>query len=185
MVEPLLRLDIVWDTYRENSLKEQTRQNRGSGTPIKVENDTKLPANWKNFLRCNNNKDSLFKLLAVAIQEFQFSSHKQVISTYEQKVVASPIACINVSELNCTHEEADTRLLFHAKHLHDNKLKKVLIQATDTDVVVIAIAVSSMLKDWELWVAFGHRNKLSYIPCHLLRCNLGNDASRDYYFSMH
>ena len=86
MLEPVLRLDVVWDMYIENSLKAQTRQNRGAGTPMKVEKDTlKLPSNWKNVLRCDKTKDSLFKLLAVAIQEFQFSSHKQVISTYEKQ----------------------------------------------------------------------------------------------------
>lgn len=178
MVEPVLRLDVVWDTYKENSLKQQARQNRGSGTPMKIEKDTKLPANWKNFLRCDKNKESLFKLLAIAIKEFQFSSHKQVISTFEQTVVSSPITRADVSELNCTHEEADTRLLFHAKHIHDKGLKKILIQATDTDVVVIAITVSSLLEDSEIWVAFGHGNQLRYIPCHLISSTLGTDASR-------
>ena len=74
---------------------------------MKVEKDTlKLPSNWKNVLRCDKTKDSLFKLLAVAIQEFQFSPHKQVISTYENKVLLSPITCTDASELYCTHEEA-------------------------------------------------------------------------------
>ena len=45
MLQSVHRLDVVWDTYVNNSLKEQTRQNRGSGTPIKVENATKLPSN--------------------------------------------------------------------------------------------------------------------------------------------
>ena len=117
MLEPVLRLDIVWDTYIANSLKEQTRQNRGSGTPMKVEQNTRLPANWKDFLRSNRNKEALFNLLAVAIQECEFSSHKQVISTFGQNALSSPIE-YDVTEFYCTHEEADTRLLFHAKHLY-------------------------------------------------------------------
>ena len=49
MAEAEPSLDVVWDSYRENSLKEQTRQNRESVTPMKVENDTKLPENLKNL----------------------------------------------------------------------------------------------------------------------------------------
>ena len=32
----------------------------------------------------------------------------------------------------------------------------MMIHATDTDVVVLAIAVSSVLHGCEIWVAFGH-----------------------------
>ena len=181
MLEPVLRLDIVWDTYIANSLKEQTRQNRGSGAPMKVEQNTRLPANWKDCLRSNRNKEALFNLLAVAIQECEFSSHKQVISTFGQNALSSPIG-YDVSELYCTHEEADTRLLFHAKHLYEKGFRKILIQATDTDVVVIAIAASSVLQDCELWVAFGHGIKLRYIPCHLLSSGLGIDAAKGLLF---
>ena len=52
-----------------------------------------------------------------------------------------------------------------------------MIHATDTDVVVLAIAVSSVLKDCKIWVAFGHGSKLRYIPCHLISAELGNDAT--------
>jgi len=52
-----------------------------------------------------------------------------------------------------------------------------MIHATDTDVVVLAIAVSSVLKDCEIWVAFGHGSKLRYVPFHLISAELGNGAS--------
>ena len=172
MLEPVLRLDLVWDRYLENSLKTQTREDRGSGTLMKVGKDFRLPANWKNFLRSDQNKHSLFKLLAKAIQEFQFPQHKQVITSFEEKVLSSPITMTGLQELQCKHEEADTRLLFHTKHIIDQGMEKVLIQATDTDVVVIATAVAHTL-DCELWVAFGHGDKVQFIPCHLLSSKLG------------
>ena len=111
------RVDIIWDVYRENSFKSQTRKNRGSGAPIRVEHDTKIPTSWKDFLRNDSNKDSLSKLLAKAIQGHQFPSCKVVVSTLKDKAVSSPI--IDLSQLSCTHEEADTRLLFHVNHLFD------------------------------------------------------------------
>ena len=68
------------------------------------------------------------------------------------------------------------------KYLKEKGFKKILIQATDTDVVVIAIAVSSVLQNCENWVAFGHGNNLRYIPCHLLSSGLGTDASKGLLF---
>ena len=52
-----------------------------------------------------------------------------------------------------------------------------MIHATDTDVVVLAIAVSSVLQDCEIWVAFDHGSKLRFIPCHLIAAKLGNAGS--------
>ena len=48
-----------------------------------------------------------------------------------------------------------------------------MVDATDTGVVVIAVAVSSILQNCEVWIAFGHDNKLR----HLIANKLGTDAS--------
>ena len=80
-----------------------------------------------------------------------------MISTHDKNAVSSPVA-EHVSELLCRHEEADTRLLFHASYCvrHGYKVVMVHVGLTDTDVVVIAIAVSSVSRDCEIWTAFGH-----------------------------
>ena len=135
MLQDVFRVDIVWDVYREDSLKAQTRRNRGA-------NNTSIPANWRNFLRVDANKDALFRLLASAIQEFQPPIGKKIISTLGQNAVSSPIS--DISDLCCIYEEADTRLLFHASHSFHDGFSKMMIHATDTDVVVLAIAVSSV-----------------------------------------
>ena len=51
--------DVLRDVYRKDSLKTQTRQKRGYGKHIKVDNDTVIPSNWKDFLSCDENKDNL------------------------------------------------------------------------------------------------------------------------------
>ena len=142
--------------YRENSLKSQTCKKCGSGAPIRVEHDTKIQTSWRDFLRNDSNKDSLSKLLANAIQCHQFPSCKVVMSTL--KDVSSPI--IDLSQLPCMHEEADTRLLFYVNHLFDKGFKKFMTQATDSDVVVISLAMCSILPDCEIWVSFGHGKRL-------------------------
>ncbi len=113
MLQDVVRIDVVWDTYMEDSLKAQTQMNRGSGNHLRrVSNSTNIPVDWKRFLRCDANKDSLFHLLADAIREFHPPQRKKVISTYGRNAVSSAIA--DLSDMFYTHEEADTRLLFHA-----------------------------------------------------------------------
>ena len=43
------RLDIVWDRYFANSLKINTRENRGAGVRRKVTSSGAMPKNWKSF----------------------------------------------------------------------------------------------------------------------------------------
>ena len=101
-------VNVIWDIYK-NSLMTQTRQDSGSGNHIWVDNTTKIPANWKNFLRCDANKDNFFKLLTSAIHEFEPPAQKQVISTHGPNAVSSPKA--DMSGLFCTQEEVNMLLI--------------------------------------------------------------------------
>ena len=113
MLQYFVCVNVVWDIYKK-SLKTQTRQDRGSGNHNRVDNTTKIPTNWKKFLRCDVYKDKFFKLLTDAIQEFEPPTQKQVVSTYGPNAVSPLIA--DMSGLFCTQDEADTRLLFHSFH---------------------------------------------------------------------
>ena len=97
---------------------------------------------------------------------FNHPQGKLVISTHGKNAVSSPIA--DLSDLSCTHEEADTQLLFHASRSFHQGFTKLRIHAIDTDMVILAIAVSSVLKNCEIWVAFGHGSKLRYDPYYLI-----------------
>jgi hypothetical protein len=50
------RIDIVFDTYKKDSLKSTTRELRGKGIRRKVESESKPPQDWRSFLRINQNK---------------------------------------------------------------------------------------------------------------------------------
>ena len=67
-LEEVKRLDIVWDVYKDDSLKKVTREKRGSGQRRKVLLSTRIPSDWKGFLRVDDNKDELFKLLATKVR---------------------------------------------------------------------------------------------------------------------
>ena len=68
-LQSCMRIDIVWDTYMPDSLKESTREKRGKGVPRKVSGETKLPSHWIDFLHEPSNKKELFVFLTTKISE--------------------------------------------------------------------------------------------------------------------
>ena len=48
------------------------------------------------------------------------------------------VACKEITELNSNHEEADTKLLLHAKHASENGETTIIIKYPDTDVAILA-----------------------------------------------
>ena len=58
------RVDLVWDTYKDDSLKGTARAKRGKGVRRHVVGKAALPGNWKNILRIDNNKGELFSFLS-------------------------------------------------------------------------------------------------------------------------
>ena len=56
-LEAANRVDLVWDVYKDDSLKKFLREKRGSGQRRKVLESTNIPKDWKRFLRVGENKD--------------------------------------------------------------------------------------------------------------------------------
>ena len=75
------RLDIVWDTYLPESLKESTRDKRGTGHRRKVAEHVKIPTNWPEFLRLSTNKSELFQYLSSEVEAFDFGTEKSIFIT--------------------------------------------------------------------------------------------------------
>ena len=63
-LESCTRVDIVWDKYIPNSIKESTREKRGKGIQRKVEGKNKLPGKWADFLHDATNKQELFGFIS-------------------------------------------------------------------------------------------------------------------------
>jgi len=58
------RIDLVWDTYKDDSRKGTARAKRGKGVMRHVVGKAALPRNWKNVLRIDGNKRELFSFLS-------------------------------------------------------------------------------------------------------------------------
>jgi hypothetical protein len=64
------------------------------------------------------------------------------------------------------YEEADTRMFLHAKHAAIGGRKSINIVSSDTDVVVIGVAVFDDLNVDHLWMTFGKGKDLRWVPIH-------------------
>ena len=168
-----IRLDMVWDTYIEDSLKQYTRQKQGTGVKRVVRSTGALPRSWKDFLRNADNKQQLFDMLAVLVVE-QMASTGAVVSNVKNNVHQSVSASTLPMIVN--HEEADTRMFVHLKDMTMNGITKVGIRTVDTDVVVLALAHFGGLHYLglrELWMLFGSGKSYRNIPVHRIFGVLG------------
>lgn len=64
-----------------------------------------------------------------------------------------------------THEEADIRLLLHAKDAEMSGYDRVTLKARGTDILILALSHRSKLSK-ELWMSDG--NDLKFIPVHAI-----------------
>ena len=169
------RVDIVWDSYLENSLKSQTRSKHGKGVRRRVELSTSLPENWQQFLRINENKVELFSFLVSHLKNLE--TEKQLVTTDGQDVVCIPPQ--DISHLApCDHKEADTRMILHVADVVNDDHQKVLLCTVDTDVVALAVAMATNIDIQELWIAYGTGKQFQYIPAHEIALSFGPSKSR-------
>ena len=171
------RTDIVFDVYQPSSLKAEARSKRGRGIRRRVTSKGKLPSNWRNFLRDSDNKTELFNFLAGKI--VQAASQNVVIVTKEEDAISNQD--MSLREVTpCSHKEADTRIFVHARHAAEEGSKVLIVKASDTDVLVIAISVLPSLQAiglQQMWIAFGQGQHLRWIPVHDLCVSLGPQKS--------
>ena len=101
-----------------------------------------------------------------------------VIVTKEEDAVSN--RTINLAGVApCSQEEADTRIFVHARHATEAGSKVIMVKASDTDVVVIAVSVMHELQELglqKLWVAFGQGQYLRWVPVHDLCCTLAEKS---------
>lgn len=179
------RTDIIFDVYRQSSLKSEARSKRGKSIRRRVTAKSKTPSNWRSFLRDSANKTELFHFLADAVAKTTTSN--VVIATKEETAVTSAsYTSVSLEELApCTHEEADTRIFLHAWHAVREGYKSLMIDANDTDIVVIAISLMPCLTAIgleKMWVVFGKGEHTRWIPIHDVVSAIGPEKTKGMLF---
>ena len=149
------RVDFVVDQYPLLSIKGCERSARARQGTLEVRilhRLQKCPTQWKKYLAVGSNKVDLQNFLHKEWQRPEYAVHLHGRSFY----VTSGQTCTRLSSpdgetmlaegvvaLQCSHEEADTRLLLHAAHAAETGSSNVVIRSPDTDVAVLACALSS------------------------------------------
>ena len=171
-LDKVKRLDVIWDRYLENSLKQSAREKRmnlGTAQRQRVLSDSPIPSNWESFLRIEENKDELFRYLSESMKDYD-TNEKVLVSTYGESVITVGQHILKDMESlqPCSHEEADTRILLHIVHCAQQGYKRISIQTVDTDVVVLAVGHFQSLDIEELWINFGFGKHYRNIAAHAI-----------------
>ena len=116
------RVDVVFDVYRQPSIKDSERLNRCASTTVQY---TCLARGhniqqWRKFLSSSFNKSSLIKFLVCEWKGQRYRDKLQgkalYVSCEETCFKMTANEWVEVAELQYTQEEADIRLLLHALH---------------------------------------------------------------------
>ena len=148
------QVDMVFDAYWKDSLKADTRTKRGKCIRRHVEENKRVPSNWQEFLRIDENKSDLFHLIMDRIVDEECPG-QVIVTRDDDNEVLSSAPCDLAGLMSCTHEEADTRMFVYATDGAEHGMDKNIIRTVDIDVVVICISMAQTIGCECLWFAFG------------------------------
>lgn len=180
MTDTVERVDAMWDTYPEDSLKSLAQQRRGSGARTRLDPDsdgtTPIPKrDWQSYLKNVENKKELFVFISKQLIKIDMGG-KLLLSTELETVLSNK--AFDISGLQpCNHTEADTWIILHLAHASSQGHKKAFIRTVDSDIVVLAIAFFQQLDLTELWIGFGSGKYYRDIPVHSIQSQLGPSKS--------
>ena len=184
------RLDFVADRYPVLSIKNTERRRRAEKGVQRVHifgKDQNVPKQWKKYLSCGENKESLVVFLCEhwrSCSSLRLGGISTMYVTAKEKCYLisrgdsddDPVRREVVSILQSNHEEADTRLLLHAKHAAAT-YDRIIIKSPDTDVFILSIAMQPAFPK-ELYVMTGTGNRFRCIPVSTISNNLGVEICR-------
>ncbi|KAK5911912.1 hypothetical protein CesoFtcFv8_001839 [Champsocephalus esox] len=120
MGEKYQRVDVVFDRYRDKSIKTGKRRKRKQRhRPVRreiVNDSVPLPTDWSSFMALEENKADLARILSNHLIEHSPEDEPVVVVSggfAEATTVKSSDPDLDVSSLMADHEEADTRLMLH------------------------------------------------------------------------
>ena len=154
------RIDIVFDIYRPDSIKNAERGQRSVGSiQLKTIVGAAPIKQWGVALSDGSNKSELIKFLVCHWVKHPSSiGNLHLFVAYEEKCVCITADCVcPVPALESNQEEADARMLLHAKHI-SRSVPNIVIHTPDTDVFLIAIAASTELPT-NLFIRTGNKGK--------------------------
>ena len=177
------RIDVVFDVYRDDSIKNAEREKRGSERGHEFRNikaDHKIHQ-WRKFLSNSKNKSLLIKFISEEWQNERCRERLAVktifVTTEDHCYEISSVGATTVDELRSTQEEADTRMLLHAAHAAVAGYKAVVITSEDTDLFVLSLAFKGFIL-CPVFVECGQQTRTTYINASRVVSMLGSELCR-------
>ena len=135
------RIDVVFDVYRDVSIKNAEKRSKQSSRQEGVRYKNILPSyqvkSWNKFLSVSLNKTEAVKFIVSEWKKPEFTSRLQnrllFVTLGDEFWKLSSRGIEFVPELQSNQEEADTRMILHAKHVQG----PFVIHADNTDVLVL------------------------------------------------
>ena len=171
-------IHVIPDQYDiEDSIKSGEPERRAVSKTLEVKikgRETQLPSNIKKFLMNNKNKSNL---IAFLINDWceetppKLTNNQSLVLGQENGNAKriTRMAVTDVEELECDHEEADSRMFIHAHYAaEDENAIRVIFTSPDTDVAVLCLFHYSMLNINDLWFHTVTGKKRRFIPMHVI-----------------
>ena len=156
------------DMYKRNSVKTMERLRRGTSNKLLIGGPkTKKPYDWKDFLKNDDNKKRLIELLLEVWSSNQFSSRlieREVTLICEGKAFKlnssnHVVTQSEISEIESTQEETDTRVILYCLHTREKGFKNVIVRSPDSDIFFILLSYIHSLNGITVYFDTGKKNK--------------------------
>ncbi len=178
-------IHIVFDTYKEESIKNGERNRRAKSKEMVVLDaispNQKVPVVLENFWSSSTSKTA-FQAFYVKWLTTNYHGFKPLyLGISPQAWLVSADSASLFPRLNCTHEEADDRMMFHVQDIvsHRSGPTSVMLSSGDTDIFVCLLYHFTV--NWrdlglqELWLVRNSGVRRSILPLHDICSALAND----------
>lgn len=174
------RIDVVFDVYQQLSIKGAERSMRGSETGIRFTNI--IPGHkilqWRRLLSCNASKTKLIRFI---VGQWKKSNMREKLGEKTMYVTCDDLCfrltrgdVIEEDGLKTSQEEADTRVIFHAKHAAPH-VSSIMMVAEDTDIFLLCLAFHRDI-DCSVYVKCRTATRTKYISISKVSAALGRDV---------
>jgi hypothetical protein len=167
-------IHIVFDTYKEDSIKKVERQRRGKSNEMivldSISPNHRVPVKLENFWSSSASKTA-FQAFYVKWLKTNYDGNKPLYLGISPKAwFVSAGRASPFPSLDCTHEEADDRMMFHVQYIlcHKSGPTSITLSSGDTDVFVCLLY--HFVFNWkhlgldELWLICNSGLKRSILP---------------------
>ena len=172
-------LRLCWRRmYRPVSIKAGERKKRGESSSLELKihgGSTQVPKQWAKFISNLKNKKNLAEFLCDALSQHLPSQKVFLAGRFKDgsRTVSLTQGSVAIESNLCSdHEEADTRMLLHAKHATTTH-RRIITQSPDTAVAMLSIAYFEDLSCQELFFRTGVKDKQRFELVNGIQHSLG------------